>query len=288
MSSPHAVPFRRLLSFFVAAAFFAAVSASAQLAPVSNPTSSPAASANESSSAAESLVADGASDGAAPAATGAGAAQEDHGHSYHSRNFSSHLAFEAGGGGNGPVSDSNSQITWGGNLTVGGGWRFNPWLSALVEYQFIDDKLPGSLIAQAGATGGNAHIWSFSIDPVVDLMPKSHNSIYVTGGDGFYRKVTNFTDPEPAEYCTYFYCGVTYEPTVVGHYSSNQNGWNIGAGFSHRFGSPYGDESRMKIFAEVRYLEVMSPAVTTQANGLGTTTVSADTKLIPITLGVRF
>jgi hypothetical protein len=44
----------------------------------------------------------------------------------------------------------------------------------------------------------------------------------------------------------------------------------------------------MKVFAEARYLDVLSPALTTEPNGLGTTTVGADTKIIPVTVGLRF
>jgi hypothetical protein len=229
---------------------------------------------------------DGASLPSAPAAAGNGAAQEGGG-GYHHHSLFSHMTFEAGGGFNAPTSDSSPYITWGGNINVGAGYKINPRVSVLTEYQFIDDKLPGALIAETGATGGNAHIWSFTIDPVVDLAPKRTNDLYVTGGGGFYRKVTNFTDPEPAEYCTYFYCGVAYENTVVGHFSSNQGGWNVGGGCTHRLGGIYGDGS-MKLFAEVRYLDVDTPAQVSSPNGLGTTTVGADTKLIPVTFGVRW
>jgi len=40
----------------------------------------------------------------------------------------------------------------GGQFTVGAGLKFNKYLSTLVEYQFLDSKLPGYLIAEAGAT----------------------------------------------------------------------------------------------------------------------------------------
>jgi hypothetical protein len=199
----------------------------------------------------------------------------------------SKLAFEAGGGFNAPTSDSSSYITWGGNFTVGAGLNVTKRLTALVEYQFIDDKLPGALIAETGATGGNAHIWSFTVDPVFYLFPKSHNDVYVTGGGGFYRKVTNFTDPQPAEFCTYYYCGIGYQNVTVGHFSSNQGGWNIGAGYAHRLGGIYGD-SKMQLFAEARYLDVMTPEYNSSPNGLGTTFIGSDTKLIPVTFGVRF
>ena len=195
--------------------------------------------------------------------------------------FYSRLAFEAGGGFNSPAPDS-PDITWGGNLTVGAGYRFNPMFSTLIEYQFISNKLPGSLIAQAGSDGGNAHIWSFTLAPVVDLFPKGRFDAYVTGGGGFYRKVTNFTNPQAYIYCNYFYCGIYSQDVVVGHFSSNQGGGNIGGGIAHRFGG------NMKIFAEARYLDVLTPAVTTEPNGLGTTTVEAGTRLLPVTIGVRW
>jgi opacity protein-like surface antigen len=216
---------------------------------------------------------------ASSGASGAGGAQYDNRPTWE-RPFS-RLALEVGGGFNSPAPDS-PDITWGGNLTIGAGYRFNPMLSTLIEYQYIDNKLPGTLIAQAGSTGGNAHIWSFTVAPVVDLFPKGRFDAYFTGGGGFYRKVTNFTDPVPYLYCSYFFCGIYTQNVVIGHFSSNQGGWNIGMGIAHRFGG------NMKLFAEARYLDVLTPAVTTQPNGLGTTSVEAGTRLIPVTIGVRW
>ncbi|MGH9604320.1 MAG: hypothetical protein ACRD3N_01350 [Terracidiphilus sp.] len=217
----------------------------------------------------------------APSASAAGGAGSGGGlmHSL-AKNF----AFEVGGGVNAPESSS---VTWGGNFTIGGGANFSKNLALLLEYQFIDDKLPGALIAETGASGGHAHIWSLTLDPVLDLFPKASNDIYATGGGGFYRKVTSFTDIEPEEFCSYFYCGVGYVPQTVGHFSSNQGGYSIGGGYIHRMGGIYGT-SKMKLFAEVRYLDVLSPALTTQPNGLGSATVGADTKLVPVTFGIRW
>lgn len=222
----------------------------------------------------------------APSASGASAAGGQ-GYNDQSHGVLGHMAFEAGGGFNAPTRGTGPYVTWGGNFTVGAGWRFDPRFSLLAEYQFIDDKLPGALIAETGSTGGNAHIWSLTLDPVVDLMPKSSHDVYLTGGGGFYRKVTSFTILEPTEYCTYFYCGIGYEPATVGHFSSNQGGWNVGAGYQHRMGGVYGD-GKMKLFAEVRYLDIDTPAVNSSPNGLGVTTVAAGTKLVPVTLGLRW
>lgn len=199
----------------------------------------------------------------------------------------SHLTYEVGGGFNAPTSDSTQHISWGGNVTVGAGYRFNPHASLMMEYQFIDSKLPGMIIDEAGATGGHVHIWSLTLDPIIDMTPKSSVDLYLVGGGGFYRSVTSFTDPQLAQYCTYFYCGIVTQNVVVGHYSSNQGGWNGGMGIAHRFAGWNGD-GKMKLFAEARYLNVLTPAITTQANGLGTTSVDADTRIIPVTVGLRW
>ena len=274
------------VAFLATAALLVAGFAHAQAVP--SGTHSDPINANESSSNDSLLPMAG--DGALPSAPAEGAGghgQYDNRSGGGHRGMFSHLAFEAGGGANAPTGDSSSYITWGGNLTVGGGLHFSHGVSLLAEYQFMDDKLPGALIAETGATGGNAHTWSLTLAPVIDLFPKRTNSVYVTGGGGFYRKVTNFTDPEPTEYCTYYYCGIGYANQVVGHFSSNQGGWNIGAGYTHRLGGVYGD-GNMKLFAEARYLDIDTPAAVSSPNGLGTTTVASGTKVVPVTLGVRF
>jgi hypothetical protein len=218
----------------------------------------------------------------------AGAASQDYGNRGWRQNAVNKLAFEVGGGFNAPT-DKN-YITWGGQFTVGAGINFSKRFALLAEYQLIADKLPGALIAETGANGGNAHIWSLTLAPVVSLFPKSSNDVYVTGGGGFYRKVTSFTNPVAAYFCNYYYgyCGVGTVNQVVGHFSSNQGGWNIGMGYQRRLGGMY-QESKTKLFVEARYVDVLTPAVNgISPNGLGVTTVAAGTKVIPVSVGVRW
>jgi hypothetical protein len=290
MSSVWLPPARRV-AFLGAAALIAVGTANAQFEPSSNSSHSATVSSTESSSNDYRFLIDNPGGDAAepsPAAgRAAGGQYDNNGGGGGQHGLRSKLAFEAGGGANAPTSDSSPYITWGGNFTVGGGLHFSKRLTVLAEYQFIDDKLPGRLIAETGASGGNAHIWSLTLDPVIYLFPKKSNDVYVTGGGGFYRKVTNFTDPQPAEYCTYYYCGIGYQNVTVGHFSSNQGGWSVGAGYVHRLGGMYGD-SKMQLFAEARYLDVDTPAVDSSPNGLGTTSVGAGTKIVPVSFGVRF
>ena len=228
---------------------------------------------------------------AAPSAVGSGGGQYDN----RSRpgggsgGLRSHLTFEVGGGFNAPTDDSSPYISWGGNFTVGTGYRFDQHFSMNLEYQFIHSKLPDVIVGEAGATGGYDTIWSFTLDPMYEVNPKSSITFYGVGGGDFYRKVTNFTDPQEGFYCDYFgFCYGVTQNVVVGHFSSNQGGWNIGGGLEHRFAGWNGD-GRMKFFAEARYLDVLSPAVVgITPNGLGVTTVGADTKIIPVTIGLRW
>jgi hypothetical protein len=215
---------------------------------------------------------------ASSAAIGANpaAGQSDASYGSHRNGYMSHLAFEAGGGFNAPIGNDQPFITWGGNLTVGGGLRLQKHISVLAEYQFMDNKLPGGLIAEAGAQGGHAHIWSLTLDPVIDFFPSRKNDVYITGGGGFYRKVTSFTDPQLIEIC-YYFCEVGVQNVVVSHFSSNQGGANFGIGFSHKLG---GDE-HLKAFAEARYLWIDTPPIG-ETDGLGRT------ELIPVTFGIRW
>ena len=193
------------------------------------------------------------------------------------------LAFEGGFGFNAPKSNS---IGWGWNVLIGAGIHAGSHFTPMIEYQFVRTGLAQYLINLAGSDGGNTHIWSFTVDPIYDIAPKESNDFYIKGGGGFYRKVTNFTNAVPQQYCDYFYgCGYITQNVVVGHFSSNQGGWNIGGGYYHRFGGIYGT-GKMKFFAEARYLDVLTPAVMgTDSNGNPVTSVPADTKLIPVTFG---
>jgi Outer membrane protein beta-barrel domain len=214
------------------------------------------------------------SDGAAAGQYGQGGGGGHHG-MFHS------LAFEAGGGFNAPVGNDTPYISWGGNFTLGAGFHFSKALSALLEYQFMDNKLPGAFISaesSTGATAGDAHINSITGSPVIDLFPRKTNGIYLVGGFGYYHKSTNFNDYE----CCDIY-GYDVEVTVAS-VTSNQWGGNAGLGLYHRLGgNMYGNDSdnHSQVFAEARYTFIHTPPVT-QTNGLGTT------ELIPVTVGIRF
>ena len=189
----------------------------------------------------------------------------------------SHLAFEAGGGFTSPIGNTGHYETFGGNVRLGGGWNFNKWLGALVEYDFNSDKIPGKVLAGIGAPGGHVHVWSITVDPIIYYANSGKFGGYVTGGGGYYHKATIFTSPVP--YCDYFYGYCGYQNQTIGQFTSGQGGLNIGTGGTWK---AFGPDSHAKLYAEVRYVWVDSPAGTATTNGTGTE------NLIPVTFGIRW
>jgi hypothetical protein len=202
----------------------------------------------------------------------------------------SHLAFEAGAGPTAPVGNDVSggsasglagYTTWGYNITAGAGWNFTKHIGALIEYQFNRNKIPGATLAVLGAPGGNVNTWSLTIEPIF-YVPVTHKlGGYITGGGGFYRKVTNYTEPSSGCYFDpiYGYICDTQNVTIY-HFSSNQGGMNLGAGL---YWKAFGEDSNAKLYAEARYVFVDSPSSSAaQPFAEGTE------ELIPITFGVRF
>jgi len=280
------------------AALFPAGFASAQ----STAPTSPTASSNWSSSQAmppssQLQLAEGATpanpaalpSAPAPARAAQDQSQDQTYSGWHGSDIVHRMTIEVGGGASGPAGDK-ADITWGGQFMGGVGVNINRSLAAFLEFQFLSNKLPGAVAAEAGSQGGHYHIVSFTVEPVYDLFPKASNDVYLRGGGGYYHKSINFTDPTQS--CGFFYyyysCGTTNQ--VVGSFTSNNGGWDIGGGYQHRFGGMYG-QSRTRVFAEVRYLDVLSPALKSVApagSGLSPVNIDAGTKLMPITLGVRW
>lgn len=277
-------PLRRV-AFVGAAILLGATVAPAQTAQLSNTIpaaddSSTASSPSYSSSAdfafPDAAAADAAAAEPGSPAGGAGGGQYDN----RSRHGGRQYTFEGGAGFNAPIGNDLPYITWGGNFTIGGGMRLSPWFSLLGEYGFIDDKLPGAFIAAGNpagggnGAGGNTHIQSLTVEPVIDLFPKWSNGAYLIGGGGFYHKSTNFTQ----QACCDFY---GYPVSInTASFSTNQGGFNLGFGIYHRMGGVYGDGTA-KLFAEARYVFINTPK-TSETNGLGRT------ELIPVTFGVRW
>lgn len=197
---------------------------------------------------------------------------------YENNSTFSHIAVEAGAGFNRPMGYSRSFATWGGNVEIGGGWRFTHWLSTLAEWEYFDNKIPGAYLANVGVPGGHIHTWGLTLEPEVTYFNHGSFGAYAIGGGGFYRRVTTFTVPVLEETC-YYFC---YEEVVnvpIAHYSSNQGGVNFGTGVTWK---AFGPDSSTKLYAEIRYTWVDS----SKTNVFGTP--DGTIGFLPITFGVRW
>ena len=218
------------------------------------------------------------------------------------QNRLSHIAFEGGVGFTIPVGNdtnfSQAAVTagilspdesLGYNFNVGAGWNFTKHIGALIEFSFQRMGMPGDYLnAEAAASGigsgglgGNINTWSLTLEPIY-YVPFSHKSGgYVTGGGGFYRKVSNFT--EPVDSCSISIYGEICEqaPETVGHFSSNQGGLNLGLGVYRKL---FGEDSNAKFFAEARYVWVNSPKASSSNSFQGSGTEG----LVPVSFGIRF
>jgi hypothetical protein len=213
----------------------------------------------------------------------------------------SHIAFEAGGGFSIPVGPDTKYNTAeladgylapsegiGYDFNVGGGWSFTKHFATLIEFSFYRQGIPGgyltALSSASGATasgttlGGNINTWDLSLEPVYYFATGKSSGAYVTGGGGFYRKVTNFTTP--VESCDYY--GYCYdEAATIDHFSSNQGGANLGLGW---YWKVFGRDSNAKLFAEARYVWVDSPKPIASNYYQG----EGSEELIPVNFGIRF
>jgi hypothetical protein len=200
--------------------------------------------------------------------------------SHHNDTLMDHIAIEAGAGFNVPAGNTNTWQDVGYTINLGGGWMFNDRIGVLAEYTFNNANIPQSTLTNIGEPNGHVRVWSLGLDPIIYYKTSGHIGGYITGGGGFYRKVTTFTEPVYAgDYCSYFYgCYPVYDNITLSHFSSNQGGVNLGTGITFK---PNAD-GKLKLFAEARYVWVDSPK--SSASGIGTGTVG----MIPVTFGVRW
>jgi hypothetical protein len=209
--------------------------------------------------------------------------------------------FYAGAGFDVPVSTTktNNTVSW--SFQGGGGRMFNKNFGVNLEFGFDNFGLTGATIADylyvnTGSTDnssydiqGNTHVWNFSIQPIYKIEGKSGIGGFVTGGAGFYHKVTNFT--APTEACSIYY-GCYTENEAFDHYSSNAPGFDIGGGLTYKLSR----FSNQQFYVDARYVYVANqyrPGATdsnyTTYTGYNYYPANSNTTTyIPVKFGLRF
>jgi len=162
----------------------------------------------------------------------------------------SHFSFELGAGFTQPVGTTGRYLDDGWNLKGGVGFNFSNYLGVMGELGYNSLGFNSSTLTNLGYPGGNANIFSATIDPIVHLTPRSHFDLYAIGGGGLYHWDEQFSSPTGL--VTPFPTGSfpIVIPNAGDTYSENKPGWNAGMGVA------LGTKWHGKVFAEARYVHV--------------------------------
>jgi hypothetical protein len=218
---------------------------------------------------------------------------------------SAKYTFLIGGGFTLPVGGSHNYLATSYNVQAAAARNFNKKVGVQVEFDWanfgfqtatLNNLLAiynGTCVGGCGLTqlGGTSHIWSFTVDPIMNFYSTDTWGAYVIGGGGFYHKTANFTIPTIGTYCDPFYGCFTYQANqTIDKYTSNAFGVNGGLGLTYKFSRFAGE----RFYVEARYVYNFNSARQFSygdVNGNNFNVFpqnSAKTGYIPITFGVRF
>jgi hypothetical protein len=218
---------------------------------------------------------------------------------------SSKYTFLVGGGFTLPVGGSHNYLATSYNIQAAAARNFNKTYGVQVEFDWANFGFQTStlnnLLAIYNSTcsggcgltqlGGNSHVWSFTVDPIMNFYTSDTWGAYVIGGGGFYHKTANFTIPSIGQYCDPFYGCFTYQANqTIDKYTSNAVGVNGGVGATYKFSR----FASTRFYVEARYHYTFNSAKQFSygdANGNGFNVFpqnSRKTGYIPVTFGVRF
>jgi opacity protein-like surface antigen len=185
------------------------------------------------------------------------------------------FAFSVGGGFTEPVSHSDGRFDPGFNLGAGAGYNFHPNLGIMGEFGFNHLGVSSRTLSAVGVPDGSGRIYSLTLNPIVHFNPKGKFDAYVIGGGGYYRRTVEFTQPSVETITAFdpffgFYPANVATNQVLGTFSQNAGGLNIGGGVSMRVRG----DSNTKFFAEARYHYIYTSPIRTV--------------VLPVTFGLRW
>lgn len=173
------------------------------------------------------------------------------------------------------IGDIHSRLNNGWHVTGGAGYRFNRYLSLGGQVMYNGFGVSNRLLREVDVPAGNAHLWAFTAQPMLQFAPRHGFDPYVVGGVGYYRRVVQFTRPTFATVDVFdpFFFGflpvVIPANQVIGTIVRDGIGGSAGAGVNWRIGGSFA-----QVFLEVRYHYADVGSIVT--------------RMIPVTIGLRF
>jgi hypothetical protein len=161
------------------------------------------------------------------------------------------FTFNIGAGFTRPAGNTGNHLDTGWNVQGGAGYNFSPYVGTNVDLAFNDLGIASADLSRIGVPGGNVHVFSATLDPIVHLNPHGHVDFYLTGGGGLFHWYQEFTRPAVAIVPGFdpffgFYSAAVPATQVLSSYSVNRPGIDVGAGVA--VGTWKG-----KVFAEAKY-----------------------------------
>jgi opacity protein-like surface antigen len=154
--------------------------------------------------------------------------------------------------------------------------NFVPAFGVIGEFGYNSLGVASRVLNAVGAPNGDARIYSLTLNPIVRFNPHGRFDVYAIGGGGYYRRTVEFTEPTTAIATAFdpffgvFFPVAVPANTVLGSFTQNKGGWNIGAGITVQLKG----DSNAKFFAESRYHHIYTTPVRTT--------------VLPVTFGFRW
>ena len=227
--------------------------------------------------------------------------------SAHNPDGSNKYAFVVGGGFTLATGNTYHYYNTSYGFQGGFGRNFSKNLSLMLQFDYDRFGLNGRTIGnqqivynyavptqyQISGLDANAHVWSFTLNPIYNFYSSEGLGAYVVAGVGFYHKVTNFTLPTTGTGYDPYYGYYQYTANqTIDHYTSNAPGFNAGFGLTYKPSRFAGE----RLFAEVRYVFVDNQQRFGQSiNNITNTNTynqfpanSNRTSYLPVKAGIRF
>jgi len=93
----------------------------------------------------------------------------------------SRFSFNIGGGFTQPVGNTGRHLDEGWNVQAGGGINFGPYVGVMIDLGYDSFGINSATLGNIGVPGGDLHVFSATLDPVIHLTPRGRFDMYVIG-----------------------------------------------------------------------------------------------------------
>lgn len=185
------------------------------------------------------------------------------------------VSFNVGGGFSPFIGDTGKYLNNGWNVTAGVAYNVNKVFSIGPQFSYNGFGVSPLALKQAGTPGGDAHLWSITAQPRLQLPFAYKLRPYLIGGVGYYRRTVNFTQPTLVNqvffdpFFGFVFPALVPANQVLKTQTQSGIGGNLGAGFSFKLG-----HAGTEFFTEARYVYASMGGI--------------PTRIVPLTFGLRF